>query len=70
MSTDRIRLEQIVLNLASNSCKFVEKGFVRLGAKIHESDGSVIVFVEDSGPGIPEDKKIACLNDSNPVWIH
>jgi Histidine kinase-, DNA gyrase B-, and HSP90-like ATPase len=57
VTTDRIRLEQIVLNLASNSCKFVERGFVRLGAKIHESDGTVIVFVEDSGPGIPLDKR-------------
>jgi hypothetical protein len=46
-----------VLNLASNSCKFVEKGFVRLGAKILESDGTVIVFVEDSGPGIPLEKR-------------
>jgi Histidine kinase-, DNA gyrase B-, and HSP90-like ATPase len=57
VSTDRIRLKQIVLNLASNSCKFVERGFVRLGAKIHESDGTVVVFIEDSGPGIPLEKR-------------
>jgi Histidine kinase-, DNA gyrase B-, and HSP90-like ATPase len=57
VSTDRIRLKQIVLNLASNSCKFVERGFVRLGAKIHESDGTVVVLIEDSGPGIPLDKR-------------
>ena len=54
--TDIIRLKQIVLNLASNSCKFVSRGFIRLGARVAE-DGNVLVFVEDSGPGIPMEKR-------------
>jgi CheY-like chemotaxis protein len=58
--TDRIRLKQIVLNLASNSCKFVEAGYVRIGASVSSTDEhnkSVRVFVEDSGPGIPAEKR-------------
>ena len=55
VSVDRLRLKQIVLNLARNSSKFVEKGFVRLRAAT-TSDG-VIIYVEDSGPGIPVEKR-------------
>ena len=54
---DHIRLKQIVLNLCNNSCKFVERGFVRLGAYVDDDDGHVRVFVEDSGPGIPASKR-------------
>ncbi len=54
-STDRLRLKQIVLNLARNSAKFVEEGFVRLRAETCGAD--VLVYIEDSGPGIPEDKR-------------
>jgi signal transduction histidine kinase/CHASE1-domain containing sensor protein/CheY-like chemotaxis protein len=53
--TDRIRLKQIVLNLANNSRKFVQTGFVRIRADV--VDDKVHVYVEDSGPGIPMDKR-------------
>jgi signal transduction histidine kinase/CheY-like chemotaxis protein len=53
--TDRIRLKQIVLNLANNSRKFVQEGFVRIRADV--VDDKVHVYVEDSGPGIPMDKR-------------
>lgn len=56
-SVDRIRLKQIVLNLVNNSCKFVQQGFVRMGAYVDPEDGHVRVFVEDSGPGIPSEKR-------------
>lgn len=53
---DRMRLKQIILNLASNAKKFVQHGFIRIGACITEN-GSVRLYVEDSGPGIPHDKR-------------
>jgi len=37
MTTDRIRLKQVLLNLANNATKFVEKGFIRLRAEVIES---------------------------------
>ena len=52
---DRMRLKQVVLNLASNSRKFVHNGFVRLRAEVVED--SVRISVEDSGPGIPPGKR-------------
>jgi signal transduction histidine kinase/CheY-like chemotaxis protein len=55
VQTDRMRLKQIILNLASNSRKFVQKGFVRLSAS--EIDGNVKLHVDDSGPGIPMEKR-------------
>lgn len=54
--SDSLRLEQVVLNLGRNSVKFVEQGFVRLLATVVE--GKVKIVVEDSGPGIPEEKKV------------
>jgi signal transduction histidine kinase/CheY-like chemotaxis protein len=58
VSVDRLRLKQIVLNLARNSAKFVATGFVRLRAEFDDiEDGQLSIFVEDSGPGIPDDKK-------------
>jgi signal transduction histidine kinase len=53
--TDHLRLKQIVLNLSRNSTKFVEKGFICLRASV--VDGLVELSVEDSGPGIPMEKR-------------
>jgi CheY-like chemotaxis protein len=55
VSVDRLRLKQVVLNLARNSAKFVEHGFVRLVARRRET--GIYIFVMDSGPGIPEEKR-------------
>jgi len=52
---DALRLKQVVLNLARNSSKFVDKGYVRLRAEFL-GDG-LLINVEDSGPGIPLDKR-------------
>jgi len=54
VTSDRRRVEQILLNLLSNAIKFTEQGFVRLHCSVQ---GSVIALaVSDSGIGIrPED---------------
>lgn len=52
---DRMRLKQIVVNLAANSVKFVQKGYICLRAEVVH--GQVEISVEDSGPGIPESKR-------------
>jgi len=53
--TDRMRLKQIVLNLANNSIKFVNQGYIRLRAAV--VDEHVEIFVEDSGPGISRERR-------------
>ena len=56
VTTDPLRLKQVVMNLASNSRKFVTQGFIRIGAKANEA-GDVVLYVEDSGPGVPVEKR-------------
>ncbi len=56
---DPVRLNQIILNLASNSIKFTSKGSISVAAKLlKENDQSVsIAFtIGDSGIGIEEEK--------------
>lgn len=53
--SDRLRLKQVILNLGRNAAKFVHKGFVRL--RVDTGDNQVKIYVEDSGPGIPVDKR-------------
>jgi signal transduction histidine kinase/CheY-like chemotaxis protein len=55
VSTDCLRLKQVMLNLGRNSSKFVHSGFIRFRAEI--VDGLVELYVEDSGPGIPIEKR-------------
>lgn len=56
---DAGRLRQIVLNLLGNAIKFTERGHVKLRVRGGEPAGGRAVFhiaVEDTGPGIAEDK--------------
>jgi signal transduction histidine kinase len=53
--TDAEKLQQILLNLLSNSIKFTDSGgSVTLGCDAR--DGHVLVHVRDTGRGIPADK--------------
>ncbi len=51
---DERRIRQVILNLVGNAAKFTDEGFIRVAA-IHD-DREVIITVEDSGVGIPEEK--------------
>jgi len=54
INTDKAKLSQILIKLLDNSFKFTRKGFVRFGYEIQE--GELVIYVEDSGIGIPQDK--------------
>lgn len=53
--TDPLRLKQVLINLIKNSLKFTEEGYVKIGAFI--SGKNIIFYVEDSGIGIPPEKR-------------
>ena len=55
--SDPARITQIALNLAGNAVKYTDQGFVRVSLNIE--DATLTLTVEDSGPGIPEDKREA-----------
>jgi signal transduction histidine kinase len=63
--TDCLRLQQVLRNVGRNYNQFVSCGFVRLRAYVVTMAGSsnsinnglVELSVEDSGPGIPVDKR-------------
>lgn len=57
---DSLRLGQIVNNLVSNAVKFTEKGFVRISILrefTHDVQTDIKFVFEDSGIGIPENKR-------------
>ena len=56
VSTDALRLKQVILNLGRNSTKFIDEGFIRLRAG-EDDDGIVRLSVDDSGSGIPAEKR-------------
>lgn len=57
---DMLRLRQILINLASNAVKFTEEGYVSIKLYPQPLDNGAagwILNVEDTGPGIPDDKR-------------
>ncbi len=71
-SCDETKLRQILDNLISNAIKFTEKGVVKISYKL--ADGTLTISVQDSGIGIPEDKReniferFAQLKNSNKSY--
>ena len=57
ITTDPLRLKQILMNLATNAVKFTERGFVRITVGYDPDKGHVVFQVADSGIGISEDKR-------------
>ena len=52
ISADRDKLIQILLNLVDNGIKFTDEGGVTVG--MEQDGGHTILFVEDTGTGIPK----------------
>ena len=58
ITTDKLRLGQILKNLISNALKFTHKGSIKLEISVPENKESCIRFsVKDTGIGIPQEKQ-------------
>ncbi len=56
ISTDPIRLKQIMNNLLDNAIKYTNRGFIEFGYKLSDDKKYIRFYVKDTGCGIPEDK--------------
>ena len=57
VTNDRHLVELIVNKLILNACRFTEVGEVVVGCNLSENTGSLTIFVEDTGVGVPENRR-------------
>ncbi len=59
MLSDRLKVQQILLNLLSNACKFTENGTVAIQAQIQTDTGEpcAYFYISDTGIGLNEAQK-------------
>lgn len=57
LHTDKLRLQQILTNLLTNSAKFTKEGEINLSYKVDRDNKLVYISVTDTGCGIPKEKQ-------------
>ncbi len=55
IETDVIRIAQVMKNLVNNAIKFTERGTVEIGCKKGSTDGTLVLYVKDTGIGIAKE---------------
>lgn len=55
LTTDNVRLQQVVNNLINNAAKFTSSGYITFGYEEDEDPGYTRIFVEDTGVGISQE---------------
>lgn len=60
INSDSSRIVQVLTNFATNAMKNTHKGHVKMGYRC--DDGSITIYVEDTGIGIPADKRDVIFN--------
>src|SRR5574344_1298784 len=55
INCDRVRLTQVLTNFMTNAKKYTSAGFIKMGYEC--INHGIRIFVEDTGQGIPHDKK-------------
>ena len=66
LNTDKVKLEQILLNLIVNAVKFTEKGFVKVKARV-DNLSELNLTVEDSGIGISQENQKIIFDEFKQV---
>lgn len=57
LTIDHHRLRQVITNFINNASKFTKAGYIKIGYENILSSGTVSLFVEDTGIGIPAAKQ-------------
>ena len=57
LNTDKLRLQQVLINLIGNAAKFTTDGFIELAYTVDKAKGLVRFTVTDTGCGIPAEKQ-------------
>lgn len=60
---DPTRIQQLLLNLVKNACKFTSKGYICVKLSKTEDGQYLLYEVIDSGIGVPDDKKELIFKD-------
>ncbi|HZD41355.1 MAG TPA: ATP-binding protein, partial [Terriglobales bacterium] len=55
ITSDRMKLKQILANLVNNACKFTEHGTVTISVQMVDQGHTLECKVNDTGPGIPQE---------------
>ena len=61
-TTDSRMLELILNKLIVNACQYTEKGEVVVGCNTTENPDKLTIYVQDTGVGIPQDRKNELFN--------
>lgn len=61
ISTDKVKLKQIFINLISNAFKFTDNGQIECGCRF-DDHRNIIFYVSDTGIGIPSNKQEAIFD--------
>lgn len=59
LRTDPLRLQQLLINLLTNSTKFTQEGEINLAYQVEKTSKQVRITVTDTGCGIPPEKQEA-----------
>ncbi|OHX10910.1 hypothetical protein BI344_22340, partial [Chromobacterium sphagni] len=68
MTMDRMRVQQILINLLGNAVKFTERGHIDV--LVSRKGGMLAIAIEDTGPGIAEDKQLDIFRPFIQVHMH
>ena len=69
LTVDAMRLQQILLNLLSNACKFTKEGDVKLRARKVVNGGNWIEFaVADTGIGMTAEQQAKLFAEFSQAW--
>lgn len=56
-SSDRHIVELVLNKLVFNSCRFTKEGEISIGCRHREGERQMMFYVQDTGGGIPQDRK-------------